>query len=164
MDEIATQQLDNQALEQILIGHMMAITGEANQIFRPVTQFDHGIDGEVEFKNNDGKASGRKIYVQLKSGNSYLRTRRADGREIFDVKNPNHLQYWVNQPVDVYLVIRVDEKAGNGGVIRWMNVSNYLKDRKNKTSRQIVFEGDRLDMEAIWRVRDGVFLNAAKSR
>ncbi|MGH8564881.1 MAG: DUF4365 domain-containing protein [Gammaproteobacteria bacterium] len=40
--------------------------------------FDYGIDGEVEFKNNDGKASGKKIYVQIKSGNSYLRTRKAD--------------------------------------------------------------------------------------
>ena len=37
MDEMATRELDTQALEQILIGHMMAIAGEANQIFRPVT-------------------------------------------------------------------------------------------------------------------------------
>ena len=69
MDETATRELDTQALEQILIGHMMAIAGEANQIFRPVTMFDHGIDGEVEFKDNDGKASGKRIYIQLKSGN-----------------------------------------------------------------------------------------------
>ena len=85
MDETATRELDTQALEQILIGHMMAIAGEANQIFRPVTMFDHGIDGEVEFKDNDGKASGKRIYIQLKSGNSYLRTRKGDGSEVFDV-------------------------------------------------------------------------------
>ena len=84
---MATRELDTQALEQILIGHMMAIAGEANQIFRPVTMFDHGIDGEVEFKDNDGKASGKKIYVQLKSGNSYLRTREGDGSEVFDVRD-----------------------------------------------------------------------------
>ena len=66
MDETATRELDTQALEQILIGHMMAIAGEANQIFRPVTMFDYGIDGEVEFKDNDGKASGKKIYIQFK--------------------------------------------------------------------------------------------------
>src|SRR5258705_2655517 len=34
MDEVATRELDTQALQQILIGHMMAIAGEANQIFR----------------------------------------------------------------------------------------------------------------------------------
>ena len=67
---------------------MMAICGEANQIFRELTRFDYGIDGEVEFKRNDGSASGKKIYVQLKSGASYLRTRKSDEQEIFDVKNP----------------------------------------------------------------------------
>ena len=30
MDETATRELDTQALEQILIGHRMAIAGEAN--------------------------------------------------------------------------------------------------------------------------------------
>jgi DNA-directed RNA polymerase subunit RPC12/RpoP len=37
MDETATREQDAQALEQILIGHIIAIAGEANQIFRPVT-------------------------------------------------------------------------------------------------------------------------------
>jgi hypothetical protein len=87
MEKTATRELDTQALEQILIGHMMATCGEANQVFRPVSMFDYGIDGVVEFKDNDGQLSGKKIYVQLKSGNSYLRTRRKDGREVFDIKN-----------------------------------------------------------------------------
>lgn len=29
-----------------------------------------------------------------------------------------------------------------------------LKDRKDKTSRQIVFEGERLDMQAVWKLRN----------
>ena len=157
MDETATRELDTQALEQILIGHMMAIAGEANQIFRPVTMFDHGIDGEVEFKDNDGKASGKRIYIQLKSGNSYLRTRKGDGREIFDVSNERHLEYWVSQPVDVYLVIRQTDEATGGQAIRWMNVTRYLKARKDKRSRQIIFDGHKLDMEAVWKVRDEFF-------
>ena len=157
MDETATRELDTQALEQILIGHMMAIAGEANQIFRPVTMFDYGIDGEVEFKDNDGKASGKKIYIQLKSGNSYLRNRKADGNEIFDVNNERHLEYWVNQPVDVYLVIRQQDERSGETTIRWMNVSRYLKERENKASRQIVFKGEKLDAPAVWRVRDGFF-------
>jgi small GTP-binding protein len=154
MEETATRELDTQALEQILIGHMMATCGEANQIFRPVTIFDHGIDGEVEFKDDDGQASGQKIYVQLKSGNSYLRTRKGDGSEVFDVKNPRHLDYWINQPVDVYLVIRQTDERRGEETIRWMNVTRYLKDRKDKTSRQIVFDGERLDMQAVWKLRD----------
>ncbi|TLU87714.1 MAG: TIR domain-containing protein [Chlorobium sp.] len=157
MEQAATRELGNQALEQILIGHAMAITGEANQIFRPVTMFDYGIDGEVEFRDNDGKPSGQKIYVQLKSGNSYLRTRKGDGSEVFDVTNERHLEYWIQQPVDVYLVIRQSDEMSGQEVIRWMNVTRYLKSRKNQKSRQIIFAGEKLDASAVWRVRDQFF-------
>jgi hypothetical protein len=157
MDETATRELDTQALEQILIGHMFAIAGEANQFFRPVSMFDQGIDGEVEFKDDDGKASGKRIYIQLKSGNSYLRMRKGDGSEVFDVSNERHLEYWISQPVDVYLVIRQKFKLSGVEEIRWMNVTRYLKDRKDKKSRQIIFTGEKLDMEAVWKVRDGFF-------
>ena len=157
MDETATRELDTQALEQILIGHVMAVVSEANQIFRPVTMFDHGTDGEVEFKDNDGKASGKRIYIQLKSGNSYLRTRKGDGSEVFDVKDDRHLEYWISQPVDVYLVVRQTDELSGQQVIRWMNVTRYLKARKDKKSRQIIFTGEKLDMEAVWKVRDGFF-------
>ncbi|HEY6902652.1 MAG TPA: DUF4365 domain-containing protein, partial [Puia sp.] len=96
-------------------------------------------------------------YVQLKSGNSYLRTRKTDGCEIFDVKERRHLQYWIDQPVDVYLVIRQIDPMTNIQMIRWMNVSQYLRDRSDKDSLQIDFRGEKLDMEAIYRVRDRLF-------
>lgn len=163
MEEIATRELDMQALEQILIGHMMAICGEANQVFRPVSMFDYGIDGEVELKDNDGQPSGKKIYVQLKSGNSYLRTRRGDGRDVFDVKNDRHLEYWISQPVDVYLVIRQTDEQTGEQTIRWMNVTRYLKNRKDKKSRQIIFDGEALTMEAVWRLRDAFFPLSART-
>ncbi len=110
-----------------------------------------------EFRDNDGRPSGRKIYVQLKSGNSYLRTRKQDGRSLFDVKNPRHLEYWQSQLMDVYLVIRQEDEGRREGCIRWMNVTSHLRNRTDKASRQIVFEGDRLDMKAVWTVRDGFF-------
>ena len=136
MDERAGVELDKQSLEQILIGHMMAIAGEANQIFRPVTMFDHGIDGEIEFRDRDGKASGRKVYVQLKSGDSHLRLRKRDDQLVFDIKHPRHIDYWQSQACDVWLVIRYQD------VIRWMNVSDYLRRRPDQASRQIVFDGE----------------------
>ena len=41
--------------------------------------------------------------------------------------------------------------------IRWMYVTRYLKKRKNKTSRQIIFDGEDLTMDAVWRLRDEFF-------
>jgi hypothetical protein len=129
----------------------MAISAEASAIFRELSKFDYGIDGEIEFKKDNGDPSGRKLYVQLKSGASYLRTRKSDGAEIFDVKDTRHLDYWISQPVEVYLVIRDAEET-----IRWMNITRTLKERADKQSRQIAFQGERLDAPAIWRARDRV--------
>ena len=36
---------------------------------------DHGIDMEIEFKDDAGEATGRKLYLQLKSGDSHLHER-----------------------------------------------------------------------------------------
>lgn len=126
-------------------------------MFRELTKFDYGIDGEVEFKDNDGHASGKKIYVQLKSGNSYLRRRKHDGQEVFDLKDDRHLDYWINQPVDVYLVVRQHDHNSRVETIRWMNVTAYLRARADKPSRQIVFSGEKLNTGALWRVRDSFF-------
>ena len=38
-----------------------------------------------------------------------------------------------------------------------MNVTRYLKDRTDKKSLRVVFDGEKLDMEAVWKVRDGFF-------
>ena len=83
--------------------------------------------------------------------------RRKDGREISDVKNDRHLEYWISQPVDVYLVVRQTEERTGEEAIRWMNVTRYLKDRKDKKSRQIIFQGEDLTMQAVWKLRDVFF-------
>ncbi len=143
-DALAGLQLSTQALEQILEGHMHTICGEANAIFRDLTKADNGIDGELEFRDKDGNASGRKIYVQLRSGDSHLRLRQVDGKLIFDVKKHRHLHYWQSQPCDVWLVIR-----DGHGTICWMNLTQYLRNRPNKACLQIEFDGSPLTASAI---------------
>lgn len=79
--------IDNESRELILVGHAFAITGEAGQIYRGYTNSDHGIDGEIEFKDDQGCATGKRLYLQLKSGDSYLSKRQRDGAEVFQIKN-----------------------------------------------------------------------------
>ena len=74
--------------------------------------------------------------MQLKSGDSYLRRRKADGKETFRIKNPRHAEYWQAHEYPVMLVIRTSD-----GQIRWMNVTDYLRKRGTAT-RQIVYEGE----------------------
>src|SRR6185503_7389588 len=148
MDEKTSRAIDTQALEQILIGHMMAICGETNQIFRLVATSEHGVDGEVEFKDDDNNSSGKTIYVQLRSWEYYERIPKDDGTEIFEMKDGRHIERWMSESADVYLVIRQPDETSGGYTIRWMNVTRYLKNRKDKKSRQIIFDGVKLDMEA----------------
>ena len=101
-------------------------------------QPDWGIDAEIEFKNSKGQTSSKRVYLQLKSGDSYLRTRKSNGKEIFRIKKKRWSEYWLAQAYPVMLVIHTSD-----GQIRWMNVTDYLQEHVTKTS-QIVFEGKRL--------------------
>lgn len=144
MDREAQFRLDNESLELILIGHAFSTVGEAGHIFRPIPNSDWGIDGEIEFKNAKGEASGRRLYLQLKSGDSYLRHRKRDGAEIFEIKNPRHAEYWQAHKYPVMLVVR-----GSDERIRWMNVTDYLK-REGKATKRIIFDGETFNAVSIY--------------
>jgi len=176
VDEMEVQaniNIDNESRELILIGNMFAIAGESNQIFRTYSNSDHGIDGEIEFKDDRGRATGRKLYVQLKSGDSYLYRRKVikgrykpeeteseediasiDGAsyvvEEFTIKKERHAEYWQSQAYPVYLVIRQSD-----GNIRWMNVSDYLRNPTNPKNK-IIFTGEHLSPKSLLNVRRGV--------
>lgn len=143
--------IDNESRELILVGHAFSIVAEAGQIFRPTSNSDHGIDGEIEFKDDKGRASGKRLYVQLKSGDSYLKKRQRDGSEIFQIKNPRWADYWQQQAYPVMLVVRTSD-----GEIRWMDVSAYLKRESagGKVVKQIDFEGDLFDVMSVRRRRE----------
>jgi GTPase SAR1 family protein len=153
LDERARINLDNESRELILVGHAFAIAGEAGQIFRPTPNSDWGIDGEIEFKDREGNASGKRVYLQLKSGDSYLRTRKRDDKEIFTIKNPRHAAYWQEQPCPVMLVIRTSD-----GEIRWMNVTEYLK-KHGKETKQIEFDGEPFMAPNVMKLRDRLVEN-----
>ncbi len=197
LDVRAGINLDNESRELILVGQAISIAGEAGQIFRQYANSDHGIDGEIEFKDNNGEASGKRLYLQLKSGDSYLYKRRykdtekiertdrdenyevgqeikgtsqvpaelqdtdstkrrkinsTEIQEVFTVKKDRHLKYWLNQAYPVYLVIRTSD-----GIIRWMNVTKYLQQRRNKTSKQIIFKGELFNAQTLLKIRDKHF-------
>ena len=154
MTQTTTRKLQTSSIERLLVAHVMAVTAEANQMFIERTVHDEGIDGYIEFRNNNGRTSGRQICLQLKSGNSYLRRRKRDGREIFRVKKQAHLELWEHSPDDVYLVVRTTSEAFGQPSNRWMNITKHLKCRESKRDLNIVFEGEVLDSNAIWAARD----------
>ncbi len=144
--------LDAESKERVLVGEVISTVSLAGQICRELTVSDHGIDMEIEFKNDAGEATGRKVYLQLKSGDSHLHKRKRDGAEIFKIKKARHARYWMDQAFPVLLVIRASD-----GAVRWMDVRDGLKrvtDNGKKQVRQLVFEGARLDVMSVRRWRE----------
>ena len=144
--------LDSESKERALVGDVISTVALAGQISREFNVSDHGIDMEVEFKLDAGEATGQKVYLQLKSGDSYLTKRKSDGAEIFRIEKARHANYWRDQAFPVLLVIRSSE-----GDIRWMDVRTYLKREGNdgkKPVKQIVFEGERFDVMSVRRWRE----------
>lgn len=134
------------------MGEVISTVALADQISREFNVSDQGIDMEIEFNDDLHEATGAKLYLQLKSGDSYTRKRRSDGAEIFTLKKQRHAEYWKAFPV--LLVIRNSE-----GEIRWMEVRDYLKrvsENGTKPVKQIVFEGERFDVMSVRRWRDKI--------
>ena len=119
---------------------------------------DSGTPDAPNVLGHVGEATGRKLYLQLKSGDSYLRERQGDGAEIFRIKDERHSRYWLDQAFPVLLVIRRLD-----GEVRWMEVRDWLKratENGTKTVKQIVFEGERFDVMSVRRWRDNVLGSA----
>jgi small GTP-binding protein len=152
LEEQSAVVLDNESKERALVGEIISTVALAGQICREFNVSDHGIDMEIEFKSDTGEATGQKLYLQLKSGDSYLRERKRDEAEIFKIKEERHARYWMDQAFPVLLVIR-----NSRGEVRWMEVRDWLRresDNGKKAVRQIVFEGERFDVMSVRRWRE----------
>ena len=140
------------------------ITSADQKCFEIPATEDEGIDIEVEFTDDEGKGTGKRLYLQLKSGNSHL-TRLQDGREIFRVRKQAWVKQWIQQPYPVMLVVGTfhDEAERMGHKerlefkdVRWMEISGVIKresKRGKKAVSQIEFTGERLDMSSVYKWR-----------
>lgn len=158
MEEQANEELDNESKERMLVGEVTTIVASAGQISREKSISDYGIDMEIEFKNTNREATGKLLFLQLKSGDSYIRT-SSDGKEFFSIKNERHVKYWADQMAPVMLVIR-----NSSGEIRWMEIRNHLREKikKGESVKRIEFKGEQLDVASILKWRDHTLTKSKK--
>lgn len=177
-DEVREQVEGLQAIDAVRLdsrrkGKLLAlevisrITSADQKCFEIPGTEDEGIDIQLEFTDDDGKGTGKLLFLQLKSGNSHLRKRK-DGVEVFAIKEQRWVDYWLKQTQPVMLVIgtfaRDDERSlGRDKLefdeVRWMEISSYLKRESQngkKPVKQIEFKGERLDMTSVRRWRDRI--------
>jgi small GTP-binding protein len=155
LEGVVSEELDNESKERVLVGEVISKVALANQLSREKNVSDHGIDMEIEFRLDDRTASGQLLFLQLKSGDSYL-YQKVDGKEIFTIKEPRHADYWANQIAPVMLVHR-----SSNGAIRWMEIRKLLQEerKKGKRVKQIEFKGEQFDVDSILRLRKSLLSN-----
>jgi hypothetical protein len=166
LQEVDAARLDTRRKGKLLVLEVAArITSADQKCFEIPATEDEGIDMELEFTDDDGKGTGKRLYLQLKSGNSHLEKIK-DGTEIFRIKKQRWVDYWLKQPFPVMLVIGTfvqEEDMHMAGEklefhqVRWMEIKSYLKkvsQDNTKPVRSIEFKGERLDMTSIHRWRE----------
>jgi small GTP-binding protein len=153
MEQQALLALDNESKGRILVGVATEVVAKAGQIFRECQISDHGIDGEIEFKDDQFQALGRRVFLQLKSGDSYIQKRKRTGKEVFKLKDERHATYWRQQPGPVFLVVRQSD-----GTVRWMNITDYLNQIMQAAPgvpiKQIEFSGEEFTPQAVLQLRN----------
>jgi len=156
MDRAIHIALDNRSKALLQTGEVMVQVAITNQIFRLVTMEDVGIDAEIELLDDASLPTSKRIYLQLKSGDSFLRKRVNDNRYTFRLKNERLLKYYQNSDSDVLLVIR--PSTGN---MLFINATKYLQKRLREdpdhaNDLTIVFDGKPFTADEILTLRKEV--------
>jgi len=124
-----------------------SVVAEAGQIFRKYAIPDRGLDAEIEFHDGNG---------QPKTLDTYYYQRRADGAEVFTIRNERHPLHWLEQPFPVML-----PAGAADGSVRWMDVRDYLKKQKAQglKFKEIIFKGEPVTAAGLRLMREQVMAN-----
>jgi small GTP-binding protein len=161
--------LDSRRQGKLLVHEVSARITSANQKCHEIPgDEDEGVDLVVEFTDDEGRGTGKHMYLQLKAGNAHLKKRKRDGSETFTIKKQRWVKYWASQDGPMMLVIGTfSEGPERGGAseekmfaeVRWMEIGELLRkesDNAKKPVKQIVFDGERLDALSVRRWRGKV--------
>lgn len=138
--------------------------------FREQPTSDYGIDAQAEKLQPDGKAGGKLVALQIKSGASYFRT-RGDGYVFYG--EDRHRDYWVNHSLPVFIILHDPTTK----LTLWQRVERHLieegKDRRwaiavpasqtlDAVNEQFILAGIASDLPSIRRARLALSLPLVK--
>lgn len=93
----------NYATERKGIAAIQSKLAELELIWRETSTGDFGIDGHIEFLDENSEPTGMMVGVQVKSGQSYFRGETDD--TVPYTANDKHQKYWEHYPVPVLLIL-----------------------------------------------------------
>lgn len=112
--------------ERLGISSLQNYAANRLQIWRETNTGDVGIDGNLEFVNPEGFATGKMLAVQVKSGLSYFKNPSAKGWKFYPEEK--HRGYWESFPLPVIIVLH--NPASN--LSYWADVRQALRTPSRK--------------------------------
>jgi hypothetical protein len=110
-------------------------------VLQPGDSIPAKIEEGLEFTDNQCKGIRRRLYLQLKAGNSWLPARQQDDIESFDIEKQAWVKSWLKQPHRDMLVISTlpedDERSSRKDKlqfvdVRWMEISSVLQRKRQE--------------------------------
>lgn len=102
--ELPKHTYENQQ-ERIGVHYVGLMLAKLGLIFRETSNTDVGIDGQIEYVNNTGEATGKIVAVQIKSGDSYLYDAKKDNENWTFYLDEKHMNYLEKYPIPVILLV-----------------------------------------------------------
>lgn len=112
---------DQTFIEREGVLHVSTEVNRARCVWRETLSVDVGIDGQIEYVNSDGQATGRMVFVQVKSGASYFNGATASSVPYYPAEK--HKSYWERSPLPVILILH-NELSGE---TYWVDARNSLR-------------------------------------
>ena len=125
----------NYAQERRGISAVAAVAANLGQIWRETPTGDVGIDGQLEFVDASGCATGKTVAVQVKSGPSYLKGE--DSRTYAFYPEGKHRTYWERYPLPVLLMLHDTDS----GQTYWTDARQHLRNRTGPRPQPFPFQG-----------------------
>jgi hypothetical protein len=153
MEATSRAGIDRKSRDLMVEYHAFAIAEETSQTFVPFEDEDLGVQARIDLLDSSGQPSDRCLHLQLRPRDIYGSVSTSDdGNTVFEIRSQELATQWQQSDSPVMLVHRTDD-----GYIRWMNVTDYLRDRNGggkSPVRQIVFDGESFTALNLQRMRD----------
>lgn len=129
------------------IAAVQSFAAATGQIWRETNTGDVGIDGHLEFVNNEGFATGKTVALQVKSGPSFFTHQMATGWKFYP--EPKHRSYWEGYPLPVILVLHSPDVAAS----YWVDVRQHLRSPSSSEDAYVLVPRQNvLDKNAVLQV------------
>lgn len=119
----------------------LAIARKFGWIFREQPISDVGIDGHIELVTH-GKARGKLVAVQVKTGDSYLQ-RTKEGLVFYG--DNKHLDYWLNHSLPVLLVVYTPRDES----LKWADIQPDNIERTSKRWKVVIPENREVNQDSL---------------